>query len=127
MTWIVGVSGLCLIAPGLLITPTVFHPDIFDISIGEASLMPYWAAGQAAGLVAMVLTMFGMAGLGARHGARLGALGLAALVVTVPALDTEQTSGFLVFTLAFLSNGGGWEWSLKLGRDCVTLLTSSGF
>ena len=86
MTWFVRFAGWCLIAAGLLITPTVFHPDIFDISIGEASLMPYWAAGHAAGLVAMVLTMFGMAGLVARYGARLGALGLAALVVTVPGI-----------------------------------------
>jgi len=39
-----------------LVTPTVFHPDIFDISIEEASLMPYWTAGHAAGLVALVLT-----------------------------------------------------------------------
>ena len=64
----------------------MFHPDIFDISIGEAPLMPYWTAGHAAGLVAMVLTMFSMAGLAARYGARLGALGLTGLIVTAPGI-----------------------------------------
>jgi len=48
--------------------------------------MPYWTAGHAAGLVALVLTMFGLAGLVARYGGRLGALGLTGIIVAVPGI-----------------------------------------
>ena len=95
MTRFVRFAGWRLIAVGLLVTPTVFHPDIFDISIGEASLMPYWTAGHAAGLVAMVLTMFGLAGLVARFGARLGALGLTGIIVAVPGIVLTACAAYL--------------------------------
>ena len=79
-------SGGCWIGAGLLILPTVAHPDIFDVGLAAASLQTYWAVGHAAGLLVVVLSLFGLAGLAVSHRARLGRLGVMGLVGAVVGL-----------------------------------------
>jgi hypothetical protein len=87
MSAYVRAAGTCLIAAGVLIAGAVFHPDIFEISFADAALgSPYWTAWHAAWLSATILSLFGLAGLAARHGALLGALGVTGLLLAVPGL-----------------------------------------
>jgi hypothetical protein len=79
-------SGIGLMVSGLLILPVVVHPDIFETGFAEASRDPLWAPGHAAGLLVVVLSLFGLAGLAARHGARLGRLGVVGTILTAVGL-----------------------------------------
>jgi hypothetical protein len=79
-------SGIGLIVSGLLILPVVVHPDIFETGFVEASRDPLWAPGHAAGLLVAALTLFGLAGVAARHGTRLGRLGAVGTLLTVVGL-----------------------------------------
>ena len=76
-------AGWCLVAAGLLILPVVAHPDVFETGFAAASLEPYWTPTHAAGLLVPVLTILGLAGLGAGHGSRLGRVGAVGMVLTV--------------------------------------------
>jgi hypothetical protein len=79
-------SGACFVAAGLLVLPVVAHPDVFETGFAAASLEPYWTPLHAAGLLVPVLTILGLGGLAARHGAPLGAVGVLGMVLTVVGL-----------------------------------------
>ncbi|HET7475403.1 MAG TPA: hypothetical protein VFJ97_05190 [Dermatophilaceae bacterium] len=95
MTPVSRTAGWCLVAAGVLIAPTGFHPDIFDVSLAEASGQRYWAAGHATGVLAMVLSLYGVAGLAARFGARLGVLGRVGLLLTIPGIVATAIAAYI--------------------------------
>jgi hypothetical protein len=79
-------SGGCLAAAGLLVLPSIVHPDIFEAGFAEPSLHWFWAVGHTAGLLVVTLSLFGLAGVAALHGPRLGRLGVVGVVLAVPGL-----------------------------------------
>jgi hypothetical protein len=82
-------SGLGLVLSGLLmlpVLPVLWHPNIFDTGFVTPSLEPLWAAGHAAGLLVVVLTLLALAGTAARLGSRTGRLGATGMVLAVVGL-----------------------------------------
>jgi hypothetical protein len=79
-------SGLALIAVGLLLTPGVAHPDVFEVGFAAPAVEPLWVVMHVCWLVATVLSIFGVAGLVVAQGARLARLGWLGVALTVPGL-----------------------------------------
>jgi hypothetical protein len=77
-------AGGCWIAAGVLFLAELAHPNALDIGFAEASVQSQWPAMHLALVLAGILTIFGMAGLVARHGPALGRLGIAGAVLAVP-------------------------------------------
>ena len=72
------------IGAGVLLTPAVAHPDVFDVGFATAAAGPWWVVMHVCWIAAAVLSIFGLAGLVVAHGRRLGRLGWAGTVVTIP-------------------------------------------
>ena len=70
-----------------------------SIGFAASSRQTLWPAIHVAWVLAAILTLFGLAGLVARHGAALGRLGVAGAVLAVPGLVV--TAG-LFLTEAFV-------------------------
>ena len=79
-------AGGCWIAAGVLLLAELAHPDALDIGFGASSLQTLWPAVHIAWVLATIVTLFGLAGLVARHGAALGRLGITGAVIAVPGL-----------------------------------------
>ena len=77
-------AGGCWIAAGVLFLAELAHPNALDIGFAEASVQSPWPAMHVALVLAGILTLFGLAGLVARHGPALGRLGIAGAVLAVP-------------------------------------------
>ena len=79
-------AGGCWIAVGVLLLAELAHPDALGIGFAASSLQPLWPALHVAWVLATVATLFGLAGLIARHGPQLGRLGRLGAVLAVPGL-----------------------------------------
>jgi hypothetical protein len=79
-------SGGCLVAAGVLLLPGTVHPDIFETTLGEASLEPFWVEIHLAALAVSILTLIAVAGLYGSRAARLGLLGAVGFGLVVPGL-----------------------------------------
>lgn len=79
-------TGGCWIAAGVLLLAELAHPDALGLGFAASSLQTLWPAVHVAWVLATVLTIFGLAGLVARHGPSLGRLGLTGAVLAVPGL-----------------------------------------
>jgi hypothetical protein len=79
-------AGRCWIAAGVLLLAELAHPDALGIGFAASSRQALWPAVHVAWVLAAVLTLFGLAGLMARHGAALGRLGAAGAVLAVVGL-----------------------------------------
>lgn len=92
-------AGGCWIAAGVLVLAELAHPDALDLGFAVSSGQTFWPAIHVAWVLAVVLTLVGLAGLVARHGAALGRLGIAGALLAVPGL--VSASG-LFLTEAFV-------------------------
>ncbi len=97
-TWVRWAGG-CWIAAGVLMLAELAHPDALAIGFAASSRQTLWPALHVAWVLAAILTVFGLWGLFARHGAALGRLGVAGAVIAVPGLVV--TAG-LFLTEAFV-------------------------
>jgi hypothetical protein len=81
-------SGLALILTGpLLLVMAVLHPNILQTDVADAVLHSQtWALIHLLAVAAMLLTLVGVTGLYASQADRMGALGLAGLLVAVPGI-----------------------------------------
>ena len=79
-------AGGCWIAAGVLLLAELAHPDALDIGFAASSRQALWPALHVAWVLAMIATLFGLAGLVARFGSALGRLGFAGVVLAVPGL-----------------------------------------
>ena len=79
-------AGGCWIAAGVLLLAELAHPDALDLGFAASSRQTLWPALHVAWVFAAILTLFGLAGLVARHGPALGRLGVAGAVLAVPGL-----------------------------------------
>ena len=79
-------AGGCWIAAGVLLLAELAHPDALGIGFAASSLQTLWPAVHLAWVLVTVLTLFGLAGLVARHGPQLGRLGRVGAVLAVPGL-----------------------------------------
>ncbi|CAA9308125.1 MAG: hypothetical protein AVDCRST_MAG61-1516 [uncultured Friedmanniella sp.] len=77
-------AGGCWILAGVLGLAGLAHPDSFEIGFAESSRQALWPAIHLALVLALILTLFGLAGLAVRHGAAWGRLGNVGTVLTVP-------------------------------------------
>jgi hypothetical protein len=70
----------------VLLLAELAHPNSLGIGFAASSLQPLWPALHVAWVLATVATLFGLAGLVARHGAALGRLGRVGAALAVPGL-----------------------------------------
>jgi hypothetical protein len=89
-------SGLALILTGpLIVVGAVLHPNILQTDVADAILhTPTWALIHLLAVAAMLLTLVGVIGLYARQADRMGALGLAGLLVAVPGILAVACAGY---------------------------------
>jgi hypothetical protein len=79
-------SGLALIGAGLLFVPLVAHPNVLRVGFAAPARQPLWIVMHVAALLAVVLSLFGVAGLVLAQGSRLGRTGRIGAALTVPGL-----------------------------------------
>lgn len=84
--------ALCWAAAGLLLLPLVGHPDIFEVPFSHAALTSWWVTAHTLLVVALVLTLYGLAGLHARR-AGLGPTGALGLALVVPGAVCAAIAG----------------------------------
>ena len=84
-TWVRWAGG-CWIAAGVLLLAELAHPDALAIGFAESSRQTLWPALHVAWVLAMIATLFGLAGLVAWFGPALGRLGAAGVLLAVPGL-----------------------------------------
>jgi len=82
-TW-VRWSGRCWMAAGVLLLAELAHPDALGIGFAAPSGEALWPALHVAWVLAMILTLFGLAGLALLHGRAWGRLGMVGVVLAVP-------------------------------------------
>jgi hypothetical protein len=79
-------AGGCWIAAGLLVLAELAHPDALSIGFAASSLQTLWPAVHVAWTLSTIMTLFGLTGLLARHGAALGRLGIVGAMLALPGL-----------------------------------------
>jgi hypothetical protein len=79
-------AGGCWIAAGVLVLAELAHPDALGIGFAASSLQALWPALHVAWVLAMLLTLFGLAGLAGCYWEALGRVGRAGVVLAVPGL-----------------------------------------
>jgi hypothetical protein len=77
-------AGGCWIAVGVLLLAELAHPDALGIGFAASSGQALWPALHVAWVLAMILTLFGLAGLAVVHGRAWGRLGTVGVVLAVP-------------------------------------------
>ncbi len=93
-------AGACWIFAGVLGLAGLAHPDSFDIGFAESSRQALWPAVHVTAVIALILTLFGLAGLAVRHGAAWGRLGMLGTVLAVPGI-AAAAGLFLTEALVF--------------------------
>lgn len=86
MTTFVRWAGTSWIAAGVLLLAELAHPNALDAGFAASSEQLLWPAVHVAWVLAVILTLFGLAGLAVRHGPAFGRLGVVGTVLAVPGL-----------------------------------------
>jgi hypothetical protein len=87
--------ALCWVLAGILLTPLVWHPDLFEVPFRHAALTGWWVTAHTLLVLAMILTMYGLAGLHRAHRAGFGRAGRVGLVLAVPGAVCAAIAGWV--------------------------------